>query len=161
MLNFAKLSIYTPKNMAKEIERKFLVKNSTFRELSTTATRIKQGYLSRLPEATVRVRIAGNRAFLTVKGKNHGCVRDEWEYAVPVADAEAMLDRCAQGSVISKTRYIVPDGAYNWEVDEFHGSNEGLVVAEIELLHAEATFNRPDFIGEEVTGNPAYYNSNL
>lgn len=161
MLNFAKLSIYKPKNMAKEIERKFLVKNSTFRELSTTATRIKQGYLSRLPEATVRVRIAGNRAFLTVKGKNHGCVRDEWEYAVPVADAEAMLDRCAQGSVISKTRYIVPDGAYNWEVDEFHGSHEGLVVAEIELPHAEATFNRPDFIGEEVTGNPAYYNSNL
>lgn len=161
MLNFAKLSIYKPKNMAKEIERKFLVKNPTFRELSTTATRIKQGYLSRLPEATVRVRIAGNRAFLTVKGKNHGCVRDEWEYAVPVADAEAMLDRCAQGSVISKTRYIVPDGAYNWEVDEFHGSNEGLVVAEIELPHAEATFNRPDFIGEEVTGNPSYYNSNL
>ena len=119
MLNFAKLSIYKPKNMAKEIERKFLVKNSTFRELSTTATRIKQGYLSRLPEATVRVRIAGNKAFLTVKGKNHGCVRDEWEYAVPVADAEAMLDRCAQGSVISKTRYIVPDGTYNWEVDEF------------------------------------------
>lgn len=147
--------------MAKEIERKFLVKNSTFRELSTTATRIKQGYLSRLPEATVRVRIAGNKAFLTVKGKNHGCVRDEWEYAVPVADAEAMLDRCAQGSVISKTRYIVPDGTYNWEVDEFHGSHEGLVVAEIELPHAEATFDRPDFIGEEVTGNPAYYNSNL
>lgn len=161
MLNFAKLSIYKPKNMAKEIERKFLVKNSTFRELSTTATRIKQGYLSRLPEATVRVRIAGNRAFLTVKGKNHGCVRDEWEYAVPVADAEAMLDRCAQGSVISKTRYIVPDGAYNWEIDEFHGTHEGLVVAEIELPHAEATFDRPDFIGEEVTGNPAYYNSNL
>lgn len=161
MLNFAKLSIYKPKNMAKEIERKFLVKNSTFRELSTTATRIKQGYLSRLPEATVRVRIAGNKAFLTVKGKNHGCVRDEWEYAVPVADAEAMLDRCAQGSVISKTRYIVPDGTYNWEVDEFHGSHEGLVVAEIELPHAEATFDRPDFIGEEVTGNPAYYNSNL
>lgn len=147
--------------MAKEIERKFLVKNPTFRELSTTAIRIKQGYLSRLPEATVRVRIAGDKAFLTVKGKNHGCVRDEWEYAVPVADAEAMLDRCAQGSVISKTRYIVPDGAYNWEVDEFHGSNEGLVVAEIELPHAEATFNRPDFIGEEVTGNPSYYNSNL
>lgn len=161
MLNFAKLSIYKPKNMAKEIERKFLVKNSTFRELSTTATRIKQGYLSRLPEATVRVRIAGNKAFLTVKGKNHGCVRDEWEYAVPVADAEAMLDRCAQGSVISKTRYIVPDGTYNWEVDEFHGSHEGLVIAEIELPHAEATFDRPDFIGEEVTGNPAYYNSNL
>ena len=147
--------------MAKEIERKFLVKNPTFRELSTTAIRIKQGYLSRLPEATVRVRIAGDKAFLTVKGKNDGAVRDEWEYAVPVADAEAMLDRCAQGSVISKTRYIVPDGAYNWEVDEFHGSNEGLVVAEIELPHAEATFNRPDFIGEEVTGNPAYYNSNL
>lgn len=161
MLNFAKLSIYKPKNMAKEIERKFLVKNPTFRELSTTAIRIKQGYLSRLPEATVRVRIAGDKAFLTVKGKNDGAVRDEWEYAVPVADAEAMLDRCAQGSVISKTRYIVPDGAYNWEVDEFHGSNEGLVVAEIELPHAEATFNRPDFIGEEVTGNPAYYNSNL
>lgn len=161
MLNFAKLSIYKPKNMAKEIERKFLVKNPTFRELSTTAIRIKQGYLSRLPEATVRVRIAGDKAFLTVKGKNDGAVRDEWEYSIPVADAEGMLERCAQGSVISKTRYIVPDGAYNWEVDEFHGSNEGLVVAEIELPHAEATFNRPDFIGEEVTGNPAYYNSNL
>ena len=152
MLNFAKLSIYTPKNMAKEIERKFLVKNSTFRELSTTAIRIKQGYLSRLPEATVRVRIAGDKAFLTVKGKNDGAVR---------ADAEGMLERCAQGSVISKTRYIVPEGAYNWEVDEFHGSHEGLVVAEIELPHPDATFRCPDFIGEEVTGNPSYYNSNL
>lgn len=161
MLNFAKLSIYTPKNMAKEIERKFLVKNSTFRELSTTAICMKQGYLSRLPEATVRVRIAGDKAFLTVKGKNDGAVRDEWEYSIPVADAEGMLERCAQGSVISKTRYIVPEGAYNWEVDEFHGSHEGLVVAEIELPHPDATFGRPDFIGEEVTGNPSYYNSNL
>lgn len=147
--------------MAKEIERKFLVKNSTFLELSTTAIRIKQGYLSRLPEATVRVRIAGDKAFLTVKGKNDGAVRDEWEYSIPVADAEGMLERCAQGSVISKTRYIVPEGAYNWEVDEFHGAHEGLVVAEIELPYADATFGCPDFIGEEVTGNPSYYNSNL
>ena len=146
--------------MAKEIERKFLVIGNGWRE-NAVGTHYRQGYLNSVKERTVRIRTINDKAFLTVKGKNDGAVRDEWEYSIPVADAEGMLERCAQGSVISKTRYIVPEGTYNWEVDEFHGSHEGLVVAEIELPHPDATFRCPDFIGEEVTGNPSYYNSNL
>lgn len=147
--------------MAKEIERKFLVKNSTFRELSVKSYGIMQGYLNRDPDATVRVRVRGTEAFLTVKGRNQGAVRDEWEYPVPVADAEAMLRRCCGGSLIEKTRHIVPFGGFEWEVDEFHGRHQGLVVAEIELPSSDAVFPLPPFAGEEVTGNPLYYNSNL
>ena len=147
--------------MAKEIERKFLVKNSIFMELSTTRKEIKQGYISRRPEGTVRIRICDDKAFLTVKGRNEGAVRDEWEYAVPVEDALQMLERCAEGTVIEKTRHIVPFGGFRWEVDVFHGGHEGLVVAEVELPSPDADLTLPPFVGPEVTGDPRYYNSNL
>lgn len=146
--------------MAKEIERKFLVDSCAYRDMASGRHELLQGYLSRNPDSTVRVRILDNRAFITVKGRNSGCVRSEWEYEVPVDDAKDMLALCG-GSLIHKTRWIVPLDGHIWEVDEFHGSHEGLVVAEIELRDAEERFSIPCFIGDEVTGNPAYYNSNL
>lgn len=147
--------------MAKEIERKFLIISQSYRELAVNATSIKQAYLNRDPDATVRVRVRNGQAWLTVKGRNHGMVRDEWEYAIPTSDAEAMIARCARGSVIDKTRYVVPFGGYEWEVDEFHGAHSGLTVAEIELPDTSTEFPLPPFVGEEVTGDPRYYNSNL
>lgn len=146
--------------MALEIERKYLVKDSSFVALATSATSIRQGYLSRDADATVRVRIKGEKAFLTVKTRNLGCVRSEFEYEVPVADADAMMAAC-KGLVIDKTRYVVPSGGYLWEVDVFHGALEGVVVAEIELPSEDAEFSIPPFVGEEVTGKPEYYNSNI
>ena len=147
--------------MAKEIERKFLVENANFEAFSTRSYEITQGYLSRRVDATVRVRIRDDKAFLTVKGRNQGIVRDEWEYEIPVSDARDMLDRCAEGAVLSKTRHIVPFEGHVWEVDVFHGSHEGLVVAEVELPSDDAEFPLPSFVGKEVTGDPRYYNSNM
>ena len=146
--------------MAKEIERKFLVKDSSYRHMATSSSHIEQGYLSRDPEATVRVRVRDDRAFLTVKGRNHGMVRDEWEYPVPAADAEAMA-RLAPSTVIEKRRHIVPYGGLTWEVDEFIGRLAGLTVAEVELPSADVVVELPPFVGREVTGDAAYYNSNL
>ncbi len=146
--------------MALEIERKYLVKDSSFVALATSTTSIRQGYLSRDADATVRVRTKGEKAFLTVKTRNRGCVRSEFEYEVPVADAEAMMAAC-KGLVIDKTRYVVPSDGYNWEIDVFHGALEGVVVAEIELPSEDAEFSVPPFIGEEVTGKSEYYNSNI
>ena len=117
--------------MAKEIERKFLVINDTYRTLAVRTMEISQGYLSRRREATVRVRIAGGRAYLTVKGPNEGAVRDEWEFDIPVAEAAEMLARVAEPPVLSKTRYIVAADGLTWEVDEFHGALEGLCVAAV------------------------------
>ncbi len=149
--------------MAKEIERKFLVTDDSYRRLASAKKEIIQAYLSTVPEATVRVRVTDGKGFITVKGKNRGAVRNEWEYPVPEADAIEMIRCCAQSKIIDKTRYIVPacDSGLNWEVDEFHGEHNGLVVAEIELPDADADFPRPGFIGSEVTGDPAYYNSSL
>lgn len=147
--------------MAKEIERKFLVTSETYKEMASNATNIKQAYLNRNPDATVRVRVRNGRAWLTVKGRNRGMVRDEWEYEIPSEDAEAMIERCAQGTVIDKTRFLVPFGGFTWEVDEFHGVHDGLTVAEIELPSPDTEFSLPPFVGEEVTGDPRYYNSNL
>lgn len=147
--------------MAKEIERKFLVGDESYKALATENIEIRQGYLSTDPEATVRVRIAGDKAFLTVKGRNRGAVRNEWEYPVPASDAIAMLPCCC-GRTVEKTRWIVPAGnGLKWEVDEFHGRHEGLVVAEIELPAEDTPFVLPDFVGREVTGEPQYYNSAL
>lgn len=144
--------------MAKEIERKFLVRDLSFRTSAVEEIHIVQGYLNTDPDRTVRVRIAGERAFITVKTRNCGCVRDEWEYPVPVADAGAMMAACV--GVIDKTRYVVPAGdGLHWEIDCFHGAAAPLVLAEIELPSADTSFVLPSFIGEEVTGNPAYYNS--
>ena len=147
--------------MAKEIERKFLVINTSFLDMAERCVRIRQAYLSRKPEATVRVRLYGDAAYLTVKGKNCGATRDEWEYPIPVADACAMIERLADGTVIDKTRYIVPYGGLIWEVDEFHAAHSGLIVADVELTSESQAVVMPPFVGEEVTGDPKYYNSNL
>ncbi len=146
--------------MGKEIERKFLVaRPEAVRAAAREAVRIRQGYLSVDPERTVRVRLRGERGFLTVKGLTHGSERQEWEFEIPLAEAEEMLDICV-GKVIDKTRYLVDFAGHTWEVDEFV-SPVSLWVAEAELQRADEPLELPDWVGEEVTGNPDYYNSNL
>lgn len=146
--------------MAVEIEYKYLVKNDNYMAMATSKVRIRQGYLNREPERTVRVRTKGERGFLTVKGKNSGASRLEFEYEIPKADAEEMLTLCMP-PILDKTRYLVPFEGHVWEVDEFHGIREGLVTAEIELHSESEPYSLPDFIGENVTGDSKYYNSNL
>lgn len=146
--------------MALEIERKFLVRNTGIID-TLAGERLTQGYLSHDKNATVRVRIAGDSAWLTIKGKTEGATRSEFEYAIPVDDARTMLDTlCGQG-VIDKTRYRLPQGELCWEIDVFHGDNDGLVVAEIELPSEDTVFEHPVWLGEEVTGQVRYYNSAL
>lgn len=157
--------------MAKEIERKFLVDSTAYRTEASAAKHIRQGYLCRYAaeadiRATVRVRITDHtHARLTIKSPNCGDVRSEWEYDIPVAEAEDMLaELCDPTRIIDKTRYIVEAaGGLRWEVDEFHGRLEGLTVAEIELPDSDAPLPSPlpPFIGREVTSDPQYYNSNL
>lgn len=148
--------------MSLEIERKFLVNSTSYRTLAVKSFHIVQAYLSTDADATVRVRIKDDEAYITVKSRNSGAVRHEWEYPIPVGDARAMIEHCCGDRVLEKTRYLVPgaDG-YVWEVDEFGGRHQGLVVAEIELPSEDTPFGKPDFIAEEVTGDPAYYNSVL
>lgn len=145
--------------MGVEIERKFLVAGGEWR-LGATGIRYAQGYLSRGSGRTVRVRIAGNEAFLTVKGPVSGITRQEFEYPIPVEDAKVMLSLC-DGPVIEKLRFRIPHEGHVWEVDEFLGDNSGLVVAEVELSGEEETPSLPLWVGPEVTGDPRYYNSNL
>ncbi|AOY00944.1 CYTH domain-containing protein [Jeongeupia sp. USM3] len=145
--------------MAIEIERKFLLASDAWRSAVTTSTRIAQGYLCTDPERTVRVRLKGDAGFLTIKGKNQGIARAEFEYPVPQADAEAMLALCP--NVLDKTRHLLSVGALLWEIDEFHGDNAGLIVAEVELDAVDATFERPGWLGAEVSADPRYYNSAL
>ena len=148
--------------MAKEIERKFLVNDDSFKNLAVAKKIIAQGYLNTDPDATVRVRVSGDRAMLTVKSRNIGAVRGEWEYEIPVEDAMEMLRACCGKRLIEKVRYIVPaENGMKWEVDEFGGRHSGLILAEIELPDENTPFARPPFIGEEVTGDAAYYNSTL
>lgn len=146
--------------MAQEIERKFLVKGDEWRE-GAEATRFRQGFLSTDPERTVRVRAAGSKAWLTIKGKTVGARRTEYEYEIPVSDAEHLLDALCERPLIEKTRYHVRVGQHTWEVDVFEGENEGLVVAEVELENETDTFEPPSWVGEEVTRDPRYFNSNL
>ena len=147
--------------MANEIERKFLV-NGEFRHFSTVETRIVQGYLSSVPERTVRIRIKGDKGFITIKGigNESGATRYEWEREIPVSDAKELLSLCEPG-VIDKTRFLVKHGEHTFEVDEFYGENEGLTVAEIELDSEDEEFDRPVWLGAEVTGDKKYYNSML
>lgn len=147
--------------MALEIERKFIV-NDLYRQAiaNCKSSEIIQGYLSTNPQATVRVRIVGNSAFITVKTRNLGCVRHEWEYSIPHNDAIQMLQQCHTATV-SKTRYYVPIDGLVWEIDIFHGHNSGLVLAEVELPTEDCTVKLPPFIDREVTGDPRFYNSNL
>lgn len=144
--------------MALEIERKFLVTGAQWRR--PDAQRLSQGYLSRDKQRTVRVRIAGEQAFLTIKGETRGATRAEFEYEIPVTDAEQLLAMC-EGPLVEKLRHVLVHAGHTWEVDEFLGDNQGLVVAEIELASEQAPFDKPDWIGREVTDDPRYYNSNL
>ena len=146
--------------MGREIERKFLVKGEAWRGLAQGVPYC-QGYLCRAKERTVRVRLAGNKAFLTIKGLSVGASRAEYEYEIPVADARAMLDELAEGPLIEKIRHKIPYAGLIWEVDEFLGDNAGLIVAEVELDSEEQPFDKPDWAGEEVTNDARYVNSNL
>ena len=146
--------------MAKEIERTFLVTNDSFKNTAINMVHIRQGYLNRDPERTVRVRLADEKAYLTVKGKNKGNVREEFEYEIPYADGTDILRLCS-GRVLDKTRYLVPYKGHIWEVDEYHGDLEGLIVTEVELKDADEHVDIPDFAGKEVSGDPKYYNSQL
>lgn len=147
--------------MGQEIERKFLVQGE-FKALATKATRITQGYLSSMPERTVRVRIKGEKGFITIKGigSASGASRYEWEKEIPVAEVQELLKICEPGA-IDKTRYLVAAGKHTFEVDEFYGENQGLVVAEVELSAENEAFEKPEWLGEEVTGDARYYNSML
>ncbi len=146
--------------MGIEIERKFLVTGDGWRQQAASRTRFSQGYLSRDPARTVRVRIAGDAAFLTIKGATTGATRAEFEYAVPLADAQQLLALC-DGPVVEKVRHLCPFEGMTWEVDEFLGANAGLVVAEIELDAEGQAFARPAWLGTEVTGDARYVNANL
>ena len=147
--------------MAQEIERKFLVAGD-FRPFVRKAIRITQGYLSSAPERTVRVRTKGEKGFITIKGKasESGASRFEWEKEIPVDEVRELLKICEPG-VIDKTRYLVDVGNHTFEVDEFYGDNEGLIVAEVELGSEDEAYEKPSWLGEEVTGDVKYYNSML
>jgi adenylate cyclase len=147
--------------MALEIERKFLV-NGEFRSEVAEAVHIIQGYISTLPGRTVRIRIRGERGFITIKGKadSSGIVRYEWEKEIPLSEAKELLLLC-EPVVIEKTRHIIKAGKHLFEVDEFHDENEGLIIAEIELSSADEQFRKPSWLGKEVTFEAKYYNSSL
>lgn len=146
--------------MAIEIERKFLI-DQTQLSIPDSGEVIKQGYIPTATKTAVRIRLKGEQAFITVKGANRGAVRAEFEYPIPRQDAELMLDTLCEGTVIEKVRYEIWVGEHCWEVDHFHGENEGLMVAEIELEAEEESFEVPAWAVEEVTGDPKYYNANL
>lgn len=145
--------------MGKEIERKYLVRGDAWKALADGVL-FRQGYLNSAKERVVRVRTMGDRAALTVKGITVGATRLEFEYDVPFGDAEQLLELCEQ-PLVEKTRYKIPHGGLLWEIDEFHGANEGLVVAECELESEDQAVDKPDWVGDEVTGDPRYFNSNL
>lgn len=147
--------------MALEIERKFLLANSTWRQHILNRSRYLQGYLSTQPQRTVRVRIADHHAWLTIKGENSGALRSEFEYSIPLADARQMLDQLCEQPLIEKWRHQIMHQDHLWEIDEFCGVNSGLIVAEIELKHPDEDFARPDWLGQEVTDDPRYFNANL
>lgn len=145
-----------------EIERKFLVLNEDFKSFATNKKNIAQGYLNTNPNRTVRVRIANDKAFLTVKGKSNdtGMTRFEWEKEIPVNEAQSLLLLCEKG-VIEKTRFEIPVGNHVFEVDEFYGENQGLVIAEIELSDENEPFEKPSWLGKEVTNDERFYNAYL
>lgn len=147
--------------MAKELEFKYLVNNDSFLELAKTSHEIQQGYLSRKSGRSVRIRVWDDKGYITVKGPEIvGVGRDEFEYEIPLEDAQVMIGMCPP-PVISKTRYIVPFEGDTWEVDVFHGNLKGLVTAEIEVQSYDHTFNIPDFVGRDVSKDHRFKNSNL
>ena len=145
-----------------EIERKYLVLSDDFKKEAFSKKRIKQGYLSSVPERTVRIRIKEDKAFLTIKGASNetGMSRFEWEKEIPVDEAEKLLLLCEKG-IIDKTRFEIKKGLYVYEVDEFYGENDGLVMAEIELKSEHDSFEKPRWLGDEVTNDKRFYNSYL
>lgn len=147
--------------MAQEIERKFLIKGE-FKSLAYSQTHIVQGYISSAHGRTVRIRIRDEKGYLTIKGASNasGTSRYEWEKEIPFSEAQELMKLCEPG-IIDKTRYLVKSGKHTFEVDEFYGENEGLILAEVELGSEDELFEKPSFIGEEVTGDVRYYNSNL
>jgi CYTH domain-containing protein len=147
--------------MAKEIERKFLVRSDAWRAGADAGTLYRQGYLHSDESVSVRVRLAGDKAFLTIKGGGAGISRSEFEYPVPPEDASEILDALCHAGSVEKTRHLFPAGRHTWEIDVFAGRHAGLVLAEIELSSEDEPFDRPDWLGEEVTGDPRYLNSNL
>ncbi|ANJ68138.1 adenylate cyclase [Halothiobacillus diazotrophicus] len=150
--------------MAQEIERKYLLKDGSWRDAVTESRRMTQGYLTTLSggaRASVRVRVSGDAAFLNIKSMTLGVSRDEFEYPIPVADAQHMLDHLCSGAVIDKWRHYVRFGGLLWEIDEFLGANAGLVVAEVELSSEDQAITLPDWAGAEVSDDPRYYNVSL
>lgn len=147
--------------MAQEIERKFLV-SGEFKHMAHKETRITQGYLCSVPERTVRVRTKDDKGFITIKGigNDSGASRYEWEKEIPAEEVQELLKICEPG-VIDKTRYQVKAGPHTYEIDEFYGENQGLIVAEVELKHEHEAFEKPEWLGMEVTGDVKYYNSML
>jgi adenylate cyclase len=145
--------------MATEIERKFLVSGDPWK--NSPGTRVRQGYLATGDAATVRVRVADHHAFLTIKGRRSGMTRAEYEYQIPLSDANEMLDTLCMGAVIEKHRHVVHEGGLVWEIDRFTGANEGLVLAEVELRSEQQAFDPPSWLGSEVTDDERYYNANL
>ena len=148
--------------MALEIERKFLVKDDRYKSMAYSASRIAQGYICSARGRTVRVRIRDEKGYLTIKGPSdsQGLGRYEWEKEIPIQEAQELMRLCEPG-MIDKTRYLVKSGKHVFEVDEFYGENEGLTIAEVELESVDESYEKPDFIGEEVTGDVRYYNSFL
>ena len=146
--------------MPVEIERKFLIVEDSWRGLGD-GTAYRQGYLSTVKERTVRVRTIDDKGYLTIKGITIGATRAEYEYEIPAVEANEMLDTLCEQPIIEKKRYKIPSDGFTWEIDEFDGVNQGLIVAEIEIEDENQEFSKPDWIGEEVTGDPRYFNSNL
>ena len=148
--------------MAQEIERKFLVKDDSYKALAYHSSRIAQGYICSMRGRTVRVRIRDDKGYLTIKGPSDasGLGRYEWEKEIPLHEAQELMKLCEPG-MIDKTRYLVRSGKHIFEVDEFYGENEGLTLAEVELSSADEAYEKPDFIDKEVTGDVKYYNSFL
>ena len=144
--------------MATEIERKFLVRDEAWRQRSDKGLRMRQGYVSGGERASVRVRVQGDQAFLNIKSATLGVWRREFDYPIPLDDAEEMLAQLCAGPLIEKTRYHVAHAGHTWEVDVFEGDNAGLVVAEIELEHEDEVFDKPEWAGAEVSHDPRYYN---
>ena len=148
--------------MAQEIERKFLVKDDSFKQMASSSSRIRQGYICSMRGRTVRVRVRNDKGYLTIKGPSDaaGMSRYEWEKEIPLNEAEELMKLCEPGQ-IDKTRYLVNWGNHVFEVDEFYGENEGLVMAEVELQSEDEPYERPPFLGMEVTGDVRYFNSFL
>ncbi len=147
--------------MGQEIEHKFLVVGDDWRSQVRSSTRIVQGYLAHTDRATIRVRIRSEKAYLTLKGPSSGIARSEYEYPIPVADAQAMLDEMAAGPVVDKVRHLIDVDGFTWELDVFAGENSGLVMAEVEVPSADTEFPLPEWAGQEVSDDPRYYNVNL